>query len=329
MEILYIGTSWLHGKHIAGKIPSHWLYGAEEMAREGWSVTWKDESKELFHDIRLLRKHCPDVVFIPNMNLRCHVLLLILCAMRIIKTPVFAFVHRVPQKVSLWQKLSYKMVYAGCRHIFFLSELSMNDAIGNGFINKARCSVPGWGPDMEFFSKVKTEDKGYFVSTGKENRDFDTLIEAFRITGAPLRILCSRQHAGRSYDDLPAKCEGISNIEVVMTDNSADVFPKMLEAMAGAKALVCPLIHENMTYCVGLSTVSDAEGLGKPLIISRNPYHSPERMKQFHCVETVDDWVKAIRTIMQTDVAEKITANHTMQRCANQMISIMKENTNK
>ena len=33
----------------------------------------------------------------------------------------------------------------------------------------------------------------------------------------------------------------------------------MINAMANAKALVCPLLQNKLNYCVGLSTIVDAE----------------------------------------------------------------------
>ena len=59
---------------------------------------------------------------------------------------------------------------------------------------------------------------------------------------------------------------------------------KMINEMANAKALVCPLLQNKLNYCVGLSTIVDAEGLRKPLIITRNPYHSRKRL-DFSVVE--------------------------------------------
>lgn len=336
MRILYIGTPQLHGRFLEKGIPSHWLYGAEELAMEGNDVVWEWEGKSLLHDVKLLRKHRPDAVFVPNLNLRCHIVMLLLNTLHIINVPVFAFLHRQPDirngnhigVKGIAKRIFTRLAFKGCRHLFFLSELTMSNTIAMKVVGKEKCSVPGWGPDTDFYSKIPTRDGGYFVSTGKENRDFDTLIEAFRITGAPLKIYCSRYHAGRVYTDLPKKCEGIGNIEVTMTDNSHDVFPLMLEAMANAKALVCPLIREKMTYCVGLSTVSDAEGLRKPLIITRNPYHDKERMKRFHQVETVDEWVKAIRAIMQEEHAGTAATGNDIRRCAEAMSDIIKANIN-
>lgn len=136
------------------------------------------------------------------------------------------------------------------------------------------------------------------MSTGKENRDFDILIEAFRKTEAPLHIITAHSHANKNYDDLINKCRDIPNIKVTLIENSPTIYPKLIKEMAAAKALVCPLIKENLNYCVGLSTIADAEGLNKPLIITENAYHGSRPQKDnFYSVENVEQWVDAINSI--------------------------------
>ena len=49
---------------------------------------------------------------------------------------------------------------------------------------------------MDFYNKVPKKNGKWFVSTGKENRDFNILIEAFKRTGAPLKIMTAKSHAG-------------------------------------------------------------------------------------------------------------------------------------
>lgn len=78
--------------------------------------------------------------------------------------------------------------------------------------------------------------------------------------------------------------------------------------MADAKALVCPLRQDKLNYCVGLSTIVDAEGLRKPLIITQNPYHSKERIQSFHVVKTLEDWIEAIHDIQTSN--EEIPITH-------------------
>ena len=174
--------------------------------------------------------------------------------------------------------------------------------------------MPGWGADEEFYNRVTKSDNGFFVSTGKEQRDFDILIEAFKRTDASLKIITCKSHAGNNFEKLPEICKEIPNIKVVITENSGDVYPQMINAMANAKALVCPLLQNKLNYCVGLSTIVDAEGLRKPLIITRNPYHSDKRVQLCEVVESVDGWVKAIRKVQSASV-EIPYPLYNMDRC--------------
>lgn len=277
--------------------PSHWLYGAVEMEKEGHEVVWEDESSSLFNDLRLLSRHHPDAVFIPNLNLKHHLLLLLFTSLGVLRTPIYAFLHHEPKVKEGIKSKVYRFLLAAPKKLFFLSSTTLLQSVQSSLVAKERCVVPGWGPDMDFYDMVDKEEGKWFVSTGKENRDFDTLIEAFRRTGAPLKIMTAKSHAGNDYADLTEKCKDIPNIEVVITENSGSVYPQMLEAMAHAKALVCPLRRDKLNYCVGLSTIADAIGLHKPLIITRNPYHDEMYLKGMYRVDTVDDWVKAIEQI--------------------------------
>ena len=303
MKVLYIGTPINYQLWKEGKNPSHWLYGACEMEQEGHEVIWTKESAELWNDLKLLCRYHPERIFIPNLNLKAHVLLLTFSMLGFIRIPIFAYLHHTPKASKGLKAFIYRFLLSGTKHLFFLSELSMKEAIEYGFVKGNKCSVPGWGADMNFFSKIPIADCGYFVSTGKEQRDFDMLIEVFRRTGELLKIITCKSHAGSNFEKLPERCKGIPNIDVIITENSGDVYPQMVDAMANAKALVCPLLQDKLDYCVGLSTIVDAEGLRKPLIITRNLHHSKKRLQLFNVVETVDDWVEAIREVQLSSKA--------------------------
>lgn len=321
MKILYIGEKNTHNQYLKGKVPSHWLYGAVEMERDGHEVIWEQENKSPGHDLTLISHYDHDIVFIPNLNLHCHLYLLLLAAIGLYRKPIYAYLHREPAVMNGLQGKIYKLLLHGLKHIFFLSSLTMEHVIKNGMAKPERCSVPGWGPDMEFFAKVPVSDNGYFVSTGKENRDFDTLIEAFRITGKPLHILTTTTHNGTDYSDLEEKTSGIPNIKVSLVENSPTNYYNMLMEMANAHALVCPLRMDKLTYCVGLSTIADAEGLKKNLIITDNPYHSG-RNDTFFRVKSVEDWVGAINEI--SDSSHREGMHFSMSNTYDNMKKLMK-----
>lgn len=317
MKILYIGNTATYRYCKEGINPSHWLYGAIEMEKDGHEVVWTDENSSLFNDWNLIRKHKPYCVFIPNLNMRAHLMLAILGMFGIVRCPIYGFLHHTPKGGKA--KCLYKIFLRGITHIFFLSKKTMEETIERGYVHCRKCSVPGWGPDMDFYDKVTKRKGKWFVSTGKENRDFDILIEAFKRTGAPLKIITARSHAGNEYGDLKEKCRDIKNIEVIITENSGSVYPLMLEAMAEAKALVCPLLKDKLNYCVGLSTIADAIGLDKPLIITHNPYHDLSYLDKAKIVETVDDWVKAIEEVMENVDEDAIRSKMNMASCYQKM----------
>lgn len=293
MRILYIGTPHTYQLYKEGKNPSHWLYGAVEMEKEGHQVIWEKETSSPLNDIKLIHKYNPDLIFIPNLNIRNHFLLLFLKRIGVCRKPIIAYLHHAPKPGKT--SFIYSFLLKALKHCFFLSTKTMEETISGGYLLRSKCSEPGWGPDMDFYNKYRTEENnGYFISTGKENRDFNLLIEVFKESKLPLKIITCKSHAGNNHEDLIEKCKNIYNIEVVITENSGEIYPYMISEMSKAKALVCPLRQDKLNYCVGLSTIIDAEGLNKPLIITKNPYHSDNIAKLFNVVSTKDEWHKAI-----------------------------------
>lgn len=321
MKILYIGTPETYRLYKEGKNPSHWLYGAVEMEKDGHEVFWESESISLLNDLRLVRRYKPDAVFIPNLNLRAHYLLLLFSSLHFIGIPIYAYLHHSPISGSGMKQLVCSFLFTGLRHCFFLSKKTMTETVSSGCLSLEHCSLPSWGPDMDFYKKYKEKaaEEEYYISTGKENRDFQLLIDVFKETKKKLKIITCQKHGGREYSELTSLCENISNIEVIITENSGDVYPFMLREMASAKALVCPLLKENLTYCVGLSTITDAEGLGKPLIITANPYHDKARISVFNVVEDAEDWIEAINNLKISSVI----SSYNMCSCYKEMKRIM------
>lgn len=296
-KILYIGEPDTYRLWLNGDVPSHWFYGAVEMEQDGHEVVWAKETGGLFNDLKLILKSRPDMVFVPNLNIHYHLLLLVLSSIGLLRIPLYGYLHHEPPSHVRWVKrMIYRQLLHSVRHLFFLSELSMKNTVESGLVKSNRCSVPGWGPDLNFYSKIVKSDSGWYVSTGKENRDYDTLIEVFRATGLPLHICTSTSHGDMDYSGLQDKCRNIPNIKVTLVNNSPYNFRSMVREMASARALVCPLRKDRLNYCVGLSTITDGEGLGKPVIITENPYHAGRDIGLLK-VRTVEDWILAVENI--------------------------------
>lgn len=320
--ILYIGETKTHYEFQKGNVPSHWFYGAIEMEKSGHTVIWCQEESSILNDLKIIMSYKHNIVFIPNLNIRNHLLLLALSALNLYRKPIFAYLHREPTNKKGFRRYLYKFLLSGLSHTFFLSEKTMHETINAGIIKKGLCSIPGWGPDMEFFSKITVSDNGVFISTGKENRDFEIIIEAFKITGAPLRIITVPSNYTSHYEYLTEKCRDIPNIEVRIVKNDAANYPSLVKEMAEAKALVCPLRNDKLHYCVGLSTIADAEGLEKPLILTHNPYHDNRpHTDGFIQATTIEDWTTAIYAILNGH--NNVSHNTSMSAAYQKMKTIM------
>lgn len=114
---------------------------------------WKQERKSLLNDIKLVWQVKPDAIFIPNSNIGCQVLLLLLSSFHIFNIPIFAYLHHTP-KCNGGVKCLYRRCIMSVRHLFFLSEKCMEETIDGGFACKEKCSVSGCGAGMDFYSKV-------------------------------------------------------------------------------------------------------------------------------------------------------------------------------
>lgn len=89
------------------------------MEKEGDVVIWEEESHALLNDWRLVRKYHPDMMFIPNLNLRNHLLLLLFTALHVARTPVFAFLHHEPKVKRGAKAWFYKLLLSAPEHLFF------------------------------------------------------------------------------------------------------------------------------------------------------------------------------------------------------------------
>lgn len=99
-------------------MPSHWLYGAVEMERDGHEVIWEQENKSPKHDLTLIRHYDHDIVFIPNLNLHSHFYLLLLAAVGLYRKPIYAYLHREPAEMNGWRGKIYKLLLHGLKHVF-------------------------------------------------------------------------------------------------------------------------------------------------------------------------------------------------------------------
>lgn len=146
-----------------------------------------------------------------------------------------------------------------------------------------------------------------FISTGKENRDFATLLKAFAETGLPVDIYTTRD---KSYEQLLKQYASYTNIRAHFTGG---IIPHQLaiEVCRSKVVVICCL---DFPYTVGLTTLVEALALGLPVICSRNPKFEMDIEKEgagiYVDYNDTEGWKQAINYLhTHPEEAQRMGAN--------------------
>ena len=199
--------------------------------------------------------------------------------------------------------------------MIFFSEKLMQDSLLSAKADPRRMSMVHWGADLEYYDRIKqtpsdpshpsfkgrvsSSSKGKlegvlspFISTGKELRDFETLLQAFRETGLPLTLYAEKKR--KAYFEALHPSE---NIELHYGDRP---IPHEIAQQVARSCCVC-ICCQRSNYTVGLTTVVEALALGLPILCTRNP-QMPMDIEAEGCgywldVGDVEGWKEKLRFI--------------------------------
>lgn len=256
-----------------GTFPSHFLYGALQLADHNIDVVWHHQK----HTYKRLR----DMIVATWKVLTCrqhydilyatHTLgiepVILLRALRLYRHPIVVWHHQpiVRAKNPLRETLA-RLFYRGMDHMIFFSEKLMQDSLLSEKADSKRMSMVHWGADLDYYSPLLTRPKGEhygFISTGKELRDYETLLKAFQKTSLPLTLYAEQKRQ--------AYFEGLNllgpNIDIHYGDRP---IPHEIALLVAQSQCVCICCQES-NYTVGLTTVVEALALGLPILCTRNP----------------------------------------------------------
>ncbi len=253
-----------------GKFPSHFLYGALQLRDYGVDIVWHHQrhTYKRFRDMLVAtwkvlscRQHY-DVLY------ATHTLgiepIILLRALRLYRHPIVVWHHQpiVKAKNPIREALA-RLFYRGMDHLIFFSERLMQDSLASEKADPSRMSMVHWGADLEYYGADPVGSGGsFFISTGKELRDFETLIEAFRETGLPLVLFAERKR--QTYFESLHPSE---NVEMHYGDRP---IPHEIAQYVARSRCVC-ICCQRSNYTVGLTTVVEALALGLPILCTRNP----------------------------------------------------------
>jgi glycosyltransferase involved in cell wall biosynthesis len=301
------GKSTLYSLYKQGNYPSHLLYGMIELEKRGIQVEYSSVSNTkgirglVKNTLIILNSKC-DVVFQHYIFTKPLFGIALLKTLKLCNIKIIGVSHTTiyTGKNSV-QKLYYSLFYRTFDRIFFHSPQNMEESIATGIIKRNQTSLLHWGVDLRFYKKIVDSidiENNSFISTGKENRDFNILLEAFSKTNLNLNIFTNKTNHTQDYSFLLKDSSIKSNISINIIKNDKQSILDLSIKSAKSFCIVISLTKESCYYCVGHTSIVEALALGKPIIVSSNSYHPIDVEKEHVGIKInssdPSEWIKAI-----------------------------------
>ncbi len=270
-----------------GDTPDHHLYGINHLQDLGYEikVVPDSESRAIHALARFLRAiRCPipmgaldrqwsawrllqeaDLVYAPcgdELNSLAY-----LRAAGMLKTPLVAVQHHALNRGRL-SSLREPWINLLIRGIDAFPALS--DRVAHDINERCRADAPKskalrWGPDATFYPRSPSLGEGV-LAAGRTGRDFVTFGKGASRADSSALIMCL------ATDFRPEFAAFSANVRVQTPEHgSVYGYPDMMQAHLDARVLAIPL-EATSSNLAGLTSLVDAMALGKPVIMTRNPY---------------------------------------------------------
>ncbi|MDD6552897.1 MAG: glycosyltransferase [Prevotellaceae bacterium] len=301
---------WAHEEWKGGRLPAHLLYGACHLKDEGIDVIfhhaghgrhrWSLSLDTAWKILRCYRRY--DAIYATTF--RGLELIIFLRALGLFRKPIICWHHQpIVKAKSRLRETVARLFYHGFDELIFFSQAIIDKSSESVKAPVGHMHIVHWGADLDFYNRLQQEDGAVshegFISTGKERRDFPTLVNAFNQTAAPLDIYVCRESNGISYERILTNLQKKENIHIHYIQGN-----KIREMAQCVNRSLCAVICcQETNYTVGLTTVVEALALGIPMICSDNP-QMPMDIEGDGCGLTVsygdvNGWVNAIRYISE------------------------------
>jgi glycosyltransferase involved in cell wall biosynthesis len=207
-------------------------------------------------------------------------------ALGLYKKKIVVWSHPPIEKGGSFLRMSlYKVFLKGIDKIIFTNKQAQIESIQSGLVSEKKTVVLDWGADLDFFNNILNEVSGQeykdvrFISTGVDHRDFETLVNAFKGLSLKLDLYLVEKELYEKYKDVA------ENIQVHFIEPNSSLESSLLSSYTVAReqakssvSIICskPIAERKLSF--GLTSVLEATGLGKPVIITRNKY-LPQRFE--------------------------------------------------
>lgn len=318
MKVYFYHTqdlNYIHEEWEAGRFPSHLLYGACELPDEGVEVVMHKHTnpklprwKRIIDVTRkvLFCKESFDAVYATKHNGLD--LIILLRALGLFRKPIITWHHQpIEPKRGMLKRMIAKLYYRGIDHMFMFSDNIVETSVASGIVKREKLQQCPWGADLDFYDRLMeanpVEHKN-FISTGKEQRDMPTLIEAFAGNDdQKLQIIAPQECCGMNYEELFAVSHIPENVDVLI---NRTMWIRELAMKIWPFRCICICCKET-NYTVGLTTLVEALAFGLPVIISRNPNQPFDATTEGCGISVgygdVEGWKKAIRLMADDEDA--------------------------
>lgn len=201
-------------------------------------------------------------------------LLMLLRSLHLFHKPIYVWQHAAlkPDCQSFVSEIK-RFILRGIDEMFFFNEIIAQESVQTGKIRHYK--VVPFGGDVAFCDSLSAPNASnnplVFLSTGKENRDFPTLVNTFKDLDAKLIIYTFKSNGDNDYEEYLSTVHE-KNVEVHLLEKPLP--PK--ELLAISKKADCILISTTKLpykYPCGLTSLVEAMALGKPVITTHNPYY--------------------------------------------------------
>lgn len=249
-----------------------------------------------------------------------------------------------PRKIVVWQhspidrkhkihdKIHTKLFIKGCDALCFFSEEILNETLENGYNIKDKAYILNWGPDMDFYDKIRQpyNPESKILMSGRDSRDFGTLSEVVkRMPNYQFVIIPPNDKVSKIFLDYP-------NVTIKKFPSSyKGYYDLSKETSKCTLILILSKPVEGRKLPSGLTSICEATGLAKPCIITENKYFSKTLRNagfaKFVPVGDVDNICNQInllmsdklRLIKMSDSALNFAQTYDISNMSNELVKIL------